>query len=185
MFTNLYLGEIKKLVRPKGLLILAAIIIVFLIIYGIAYDFMVDISQNNGEINTQEQEPIGIFGSMYKKKVYDQESVQTLIFQTQTIIKELEQSQDNDDILSRLDYDRLYEMKGYLKALEHIEQNELYNQEIEIFSPNALFGVERSAEGFMQGFITMLLSIMLIYGVVLGSVSYAQEMDEGTLKMVF
>ena len=184
MFTKLYQGELKKLIRPKALFILAAIIIIFLIIYGISYDFMVEVAQSGEIEDVQDGSIIDIFGARYQKQIYDESTVEGLIQIAENRIENL-QTQRQDDILSRLDYDALYEEKSYLKALQYIQDKELYGVEIEIFSPNALFGVERSAQGFMQGFVSMLLSILLIYGVVLGSISYAEEMDQGTLKMLF
>lgn len=184
MFGNIYLGELKKLIRPKGLIILAAIIILFLVLYGVTYDFMVQVSKDM-ETPEQGQEPFDVFGSVYQKQVYTPEIVQTHIAGTKLLIKEAKEAQDNDDILSRLNYDQMYELEGYLKALEYIQENELYGQEIEIYSPNALFQTQLSAQAFLGGFVNTLLSILLIYGVVLGCISYAEEMDSGTLKMIF
>ncbi len=184
MFSKLYQGELRKLIRPKALFILAAIIIVFLIVYGISYDFMIDTAQSEDTGQVEDnQDMMDLYGEKYQKKVYDEEMVQNLIVETNFMIENFE-SQD-EDLLARMDYDKLYEMKAYIKALEYIQQNELYEKELEIFSQDALFGGESSAEGFMQGFISMLLSVLLVYGVVLGCISYSEEMDFGTLRMVF
>ena len=42
MFNKLYLGEIKKLIRPKTLIILSIIMVLFLLLYAIGYEFLVD-----------------------------------------------------------------------------------------------------------------------------------------------
>lgn len=194
MFSKLYIGEVKKLIRPKSLIVLSIILVLMLVIYAISYNFLMgfEISApepiEEGEVGYEEYEEANIgemiFGSQYSASEYTASEVQSLIAQTKNQIKELEKSTDENSMFYRLGVDPVYEAKGYLKALEYIRDNNLYNQKIEIHSQTAIFS-QKSAEAFAQGFFGLLLTIVIIYGIVIAAGSFSSEMKNGTLKILF
>lgn len=202
MFNQLYAGEIKKLFRPKTLIVLCAVMVVLLILYAISYSFIFD---NSFEVIVPEQEeavkaeteseetqnPVPnvdfdemLFGQRYAARKYTPEEVELLIAQANIALNEAKRARNENDFFFRMGMDPIYETTGYIKALEYIRDNNLYNQEVEIHSQTAIFS-QKSAEAFAQGFFSILLSIIIIYGIVIGAGSFATEMKNGTLKMLF
>ena len=76
---------------------------------------MVQVSKDM-RLQSKGKSLLDVFGSVYQKQVYTPEIVQTHIAGTKLLIKEAKEAQDNDDILSRLNYDQMYELEGYLKV---------------------------------------------------------------------
>lgn len=183
MFNKLYLGEIKKLIRPKTLIILSIIMVLFLLLYAIGYEFLVDFDVNI-EIES-EDEDLGLFTNFrYAKRKYTEEQMDALLSAANEYLKSAQESVNKSRLFYMTGIDPVYEAKGYIKALEYIKKNKLYNEEITIYSNLNLFS-DKSAEGFMKGSFSILLTIMMMYAVVVGAGSYAHEMRTGTLKMMF
>lgn len=190
MFNKLYIGELKKLLRPKTLIALSIIMIATLLIFAISYNVIINELEDTTEeaVTAQETEDAqesleALFSSgAYGKRVYSAEEMPDLIQGARQALNEAEASRNKNFLRSNLD--PIYEAKSYLKALEYIKDHNVYGEEIEIYSSMAVFS-SKSAENFMQAFFGLLLSIMGIYGIVIGAGSYAGEMKNGTLKMLF
>ncbi len=198
MFKQLYLGEMKKLFRPKSLITLSVIIILLLVFYAIGYNFLIDESnsveveigfaaenpeQGDLEIDPDTDEDFANYleftSARYGVEKYTPEQIDELIVSTKEEIKRLEKEKDRG-----IFGDMLYEEKGYLVALEYIKEHKIFNEQVEIHSPIASF-FYKSAEAFTQGFKDLLLVVVIIYGMAIGAGSFAAEMQNGTLKMLF
>ncbi len=205
MFRQLYFGELKKLARPKSLITLGIIMTVLLVFYAIGYNVIIEMGESFSDQTAEEAEPlgddeltdgneiifetpgmqIGIDDIMYGRGVVNvnEEEIDALIAGQKAEIKHLEEM-NTGDFLRNLGYDPIYEAKSYLKAYEHIKTNKLYGRDIEIYSQTAVFS-QKSAEAFAQGFYGLLLTVIIIYGIVIGAGSFSSEMKNGTLKMLF
>lgn len=193
MFNKLYIGEMKKLLRPKTLIALAIIMVVFLFVYAVSYNFMVniqsDMSTNVVVTEAADEGFEGIldemmFGGAYGKRVYTEEEMPMLLEGARLRLAMTKEAREGNSSFLRFNMDSVYEAKGYLKALEYIQDHEIYDTNVEIYSNMAIFN-NKSAEGFMKGFFSLLIAIMAIYGIVVGAGSFAGEMKNGTLKMLF
>ena len=189
MFGKLYIGEMKKILRPKTMIILSIILVFFLIIYAIAYNFQFgmttsETTENIANAEEMEENNFDIFGASYNAHTYTEGEVLSLIEATKSAIEETDEIQSGNSLLSRVNMDMKYQQESYLKALEYIRDNNLYGKEIELYSPSSVFKGD-SAEGFMSSFFMSILSIMMIFAIVVGAGSYTNEIKNGTLKMLF
>jgi ABC-2 type transport system permease protein len=180
MFSKVYVGEVKKLIRPKTLLILAIIVVLFVTVYAITYEKMLDMADEmSAELD--DEMPDVFSGNTVK---FSEQSINGAILIAQKAVEEAEKNAKGSSWYLRSSFDSVYAAKSYLKALEHIKENKMYDVDIELYSEMSVFS-DKSAEGFMKSMFGILLAIMIIYGIIIGAGSYAQEMRTGTLKMLF
>lgn len=205
MFNKLYKGEIKKLLRPKTLIVLSSILLLILIIYAISYNFLTEVmyeitvpqEENNevieeggnneeieGEMTPDEQMQDILFGNEYYARKYTEQEINILIAEAEMDLENAKEYKESNDFFFRLGVDPVYQNKGYLEALKYIKANNLYNQDIEIHSQTAIFS-QKTAESFAQGFFNIMLTVIIIYGIAIGAGSFSSEMKNGTLKMLF
>lgn len=195
MFNKLYLGELKKLVRPKSLITLSIIMAVLFTFYAIAYNVILEVETSQiAEMEEDMELPEGIemeidfgdllYGNAYNIRTYTESEIDDLIASEKEHLKEIEKNMRENNFLFNLGLDPAYEVRGNIKAFEYIKANKLYNQKIEIHSSTAMFS-QKSAEAFAQGFYSILLMIIIIYGIAIGAGSFSSEMKNGTLKMLF
>ncbi|MFW5780713.1 MAG: ABC transporter permease [Bacillota bacterium] len=194
MFNKLYQGEIKKILRPKTMIFLAFVLIAFLIIYAITYNISTDYTEpmeqppaeasNEYQINEIAEGQINQYDILYGNTIFTEENIDEYI---SVATEELERQTNEikaNKFYYRMTNDPIFQQKGLVAALEHIKENELYGEEIQVYGPGGLFE-DKTAQDFMYGFFTLLMTIILIYGVVIGASSYAGEMQSGSLKMMF
>lgn len=186
MFGKLYLGEVKKLIRPKTLIVLAIIVALFITIFAISYEKILDVAYDVqmpvGEGMPVEEGMPDVF-SRYKINVSATEIDAAIAIATQSY-EEIKKEAKGSSWYLRNMTDFVFSAKANVEVLEYIKEHKLYDVDVEVYSDTARFS-EKSAEGFMKSMFSLLLTIMIIYGIIIGSGSYAQEMKTGTLKMLF
>lgn len=187
MFNRLYLGEVKKLLRPRTLIVLAIVIVLFLTIYAITYEKMIEFSETalpHTEGEAPEIEEI-IESSFHQNTItVSAENIDEMIAVARQALIDVEEDAKADSRYLRSPVDAVYQVKAGLKALEYIKKHEIYGEEIVLYSNMNIFS-DKSAEGFMKSMFEILLTVMIFYGIIIGAGSYAQEMKTGTLKMLF
>lgn len=185
MFSNLYIGEVKKLIRPKTLIVLAIIVVLFITIYAISYEKLLEISDGQDMIEQGIGEEQGIPNIFSDNKINVSEAqIDTAIAVAKQSYEEIKNQAKSSNWYLRSSTDFVFSAKANVEALEYIKEHKLYGVDVEVYSDVNLFS-DKSAEGFMKSMFSILLSIMMIYGIIIGSGSYAQEMKTGTLKMLF
>lgn len=185
MFSNLYFGEVKKLIRPKTLIVLAIIVVLFVTLYAITYESMIKGSMGQEIIDQGTGEEPGIPDIFSSNRINISEAeIDTVLAVARQNYEEIKTQATNSDFYLKSSMDYVFAAKANVEALEYIKEHKLYGIDVEIHSDMSLFS-DKSAEGFMKSMFSILLSIMMIYGVIIGSGSYAQEMKTGTLKMLF
>jgi len=174
MFGKLYLGEIKKILRPKSLIALAVAIVLFFIIATIAYN--VQVTLNLGTDGDAE-----VTGTVFEilGGGYDLSSTPEQV--DQSIIEATENYDEAAVFDKSHKTNQRYAARAILTALRYQKAHGLYKS-FTVATSGMLGG--KSAEGFTSVLISMLGMVLLVYGIVLAAGLYADEYKNGTIKLV-
>ena len=182
MLGRIYTGELKKIVRPKAMIVLTVVLAVFLLIYAIVYNFIGNLNQiivSSGVLDqetiagTDEEEPAAL-------------SDETIDIVIQTCRKQLDGLQeDYKGKFGYRYYSSVFSVKAQLKALEFMKETKLYDAKIMgvNYSLNALTS-ETTADGFAEDYMGVVTSVIAIYAIVLGAGLLADEYRNGTIKLL-
>lgn len=199
MFGRVFAGEFKKLIRPKGLIVIGVLFVIFFIIFAVFYNLNIeamigsldDFLVENGEESIfgdatyydEDGNPISEreYGEQYGYadldyfKLADADNINNIISDVEARINMLKSidAKRNANALS------LY--KGDLAMLKYMRDNNLYG-DLNIEGRTS-FGM-KNAESFVMTYFTVVLAILVIYGIVLGAGLYADEYKRGTIKLV-
>lgn len=198
MFGRVFAGEFKKLIRPRGLIVLGVLFLIFFIIFAVFYnmnieamlddldDFLTEngeqgifseptyYDEDGNEISAREYgELYGYIGLDYFS-LADENNIDKIIEEVEDAIKIYgTEERKNEEALS------LY--KGDLVMLRYMRDNNVYGS-LNIEGRTS-YGM-RNAENFTMTYFTVVLAILVIYGIVIGAGLYADEYRRGTIKLV-
>jgi len=205
MFGRLYLGELKKLVRPKGLIVVGIICLIFFILFAVVYNINFDAIQEEildkiedmeelegveGEVPPAEEEELtpdeiaAIVG--YEKvdffAIANPDNIDNIISEFTGKRDELVKLNKEKDTKGVFGSD-IYYYNCVLSMLEYMKAENVYGEDLNI---EGLTGglIEKTAEGFTTTFFEFVIGILAIYGIVLAAGSYADEYSKGTIKLV-
>lgn len=201
MFGRAYLGEIKKLVRPRGLIVLAVLFVIFFIIFAVFYNINFDeIINDIDDILTES----GMEGILPPDKYYDKDGNEISadeyaeiygyinmdyihLANPDNIDKIIAEITEYYESFKNMDGDEYAQQAGYLKSslvmLEYMKENNIYGAEINVHGFGDYIGI-KSAERFVTSYFAVVFAILVIYGIVLGAGLYADEYRRGTIKLV-
>lgn len=172
MLGKLYLGEVKKLIRPVSLIIVCVLFVLFFILFAVAYgqnieDLKISMD-NNGQVTVGE-----LFGKKYIQSV-NADNVDFLIEEAEKDYAESKQNKaDEQD----------YAKKALVTYLKYVKANNLYGQDIYTAGIDSYF-LQAKAESFVYIYGSVASTIILIYLMVLAAGSFADEMKNGTIKLL-
>lgn len=175
MTGKLYLGEIKKILRPKVVLTLCIVFIIFFIIFAIVYNInwentLMQAMEQLGD--TQYSSYMEIFEESNIFKNLTAESVESYI--------EVFQNEYQISIKDGNGLDYYY--KGVLTMLDYVKEHNLYGQTLNIAGYNVF--IKSTAEDFALAYFSVVLGILIIYSVVAMAGLYLDEYKSGTIKLI-
>lgn len=182
MLGRIYAGELKKIVRPKAMIVLTVVLAVFLLIYAIVYNFIGNLNQiivSSGMLDpemtqeTDEAESAGL----------SDENIDIIIQVYENRLNELEKEYKGK--FGYRYYASVFSARAQLRALEFMKETKLYDAKILGFnySLSALTS-ETTADGFAQDYMSVVASVIAIYAIVLGAGLLADEYRNGTVKLL-
>lgn len=184
MFGRLYVGELKKQAKPKTIIVVSIFTVVFFILAVVVYSLLADaLSLMNEEIYDEVDVQID------KEQVQEQppvsaENIDDYIAYQKEYIEELKK--EDDSVLNSLLSmgSNIYSAKCQLALLEYRKAHNDYS-DTPVFTGSLDFLSGSSGEGFLGLFLPMFASIVIIAGIAIGSGIFANEMKDGTLKLMF
>jgi ABC-2 type transport system permease protein len=174
MFGKLYLGEMKKLLRPKAVIILAIIFVVFFVIFAVFYNInweaaMIEYAESEEDV------------SEYIDTIFAQSSIfETVTPEDIDSYIDIYESEYNTSVENEDGLDYYY--KGTVTLLNYIKANDLYGQDLNIAGYTSL--EQTSAEDFAMTYFSFVLSILIIYAIVAMASIYVDEYKNGTIKLM-
>lgn len=180
MFTNLYLGELKKSFSKVFTIVFAAIfLIIFAVITISIYSIYDDFTDSDFPPGPETIENLTA------------EDVDLLIMVTEAQIIALEAQKKKQGFnYYKSSYDELYLKRGELNYYKYIQEKNLYDKPSEIYTGlelGGLFGMSGAitADGYVTQMLMIMSSILMFYGIVVASGSFSKEYREGTIKILF
>lgn len=191
MFGKLYLGELKKLTRPKALVIISVFCVVSFIAFAIIYNINLDVSIEEmndiaesieGEAETEWEEPddttddsadyvFGVTPDNVDERIAEL-NAQLKWYQTLNKQKDFEGKYATD----------IYDTECKIAMLEYMKANNVYGKlNVEGY---AAYYSYKNAETFALSYFTLVAAILAIYGIVMAAGLYADEYSRGTIKLV-
>ena len=212
-FWNLYIGELKKSIFIPFLIGIIVVYLILLIVTHTMFNSLVDIRQDEYEGHGIENTSINLsmpqdsflpnnFDSAYNyalSNAYQEDG--TYIFKSEADIdlalsfsdkakKEIDQQKKEEGIkfYSYHSSDPYYALKVKVNTLKAIKANYM-NKKIEISSDNgrgifSMFSGGEKYYDFYKMASSMLIGLVIIYGVVIAARSYSTEFRSGTIKML-
>lgn len=185
MFGRIYCGELKKIVRPKAMIVLSVVLLIVLIAYAIFYNFVGTVTKMvvdsvEGE-EAQEFIPVSVLQQDY---TFNEENVNAGIAMTEAEIQELEERYKTEKTGYNV-YPSLFSAKARLTALKYVRDNKLYGEDTRVLGVNyTIGGLSLTADGFASDYMSVVVAVMAIYAIVIGAGLLADEMKNGTIKLL-
>lgn len=195
MFGRLYLGELKKLIRPKAIITISVLFLVFFVAYAVVYQIDMDeifdsiadltgseevVVPGDGEAETPEGfDPDSVLYTDYIG-IANADNVDALIAALDTHLKDIEKIVEEDGA-SGYDWG-LNDTRCAIAMLKYMKSNNLYGDIAVEGYTTELFTA--SAEEFALSYFQLVASILLIYGIVIAAGLYADEYSKGTIKLI-
>ncbi len=182
MLGRIYAGELRKIVRPKSMIVLTVVLALFLFVYAIVYNFI----GNLGQIVASTVDPDQTTDQTTEESDWQgitDENVDYVIQALQQNIDDLEKEYKGK--FGYRYYASVFSAKAQLKAVEFMKENRLYD--IKVLGYNYSFNSfmsETTADGFAQDYMSVVASVIAIYAVVLGAGLLADEYRNGTVKLL-
>ena len=182
MLGRIYAGELRKIVRPKSMIVLTVVLALFLFVYAIVYNFIGNLSQIVASTVDPDQTTDQATEESDWQGITD-ENVDYVIQALQQNIDELEKEYKGK--FGYRYYASVFSAKAQLKAVEFMKENRLYDIKVlgYNYSLNS-FMSETTADGFAQDYMSVVASVIAIYAVVLGAGLLADEYRNGTVKLL-
>lgn len=202
MFGRCFAGEIKKLARPRGLIILGVLLVIFFILYAVIYNIDLDAMLNS--LNDMMAE-YGETGLIIDKDEYFDEDGNPVTEEEyaekygyinmdyiglanpsniDAILAELNAYRESFDAADNAVYDRQSSyLKGAIVMLEYMKENGIYGKDVAVEGYGDYLRMN-TADSFAYSYFTLVLGILTIYGIVLAAGLYADEYRRGTIKLV-
>ncbi|NLL56274.1 MAG: ABC transporter permease subunit [Clostridiales bacterium] len=174
MLGKLILGEIKKILRPKSLITIGVLFVIFFILFAVFYNINWDSLLDS--IATETEGEVGELIEILEGEIdflvdVDKTNVDSYIsFYQSEYQRALEQENGLD-----------YYYKGVVTILRYVKANDLFGQDIKIAGQPT---IKASAENFAMTYFSTVLAILYIYAIVVMAGLYADEYKNGTIKLV-
>lgn len=190
MFLNLYLGELKKGFSKILTIIIAVIVILTSVIFLFVFKDLGD------DTNAIDMSWIPRDAYIYTPERVEVELAEWNAELEKAEKEKKEQKFDYYSTMFVVGPNRIYECKANINMLEYIRDNELYNEPITYHNSIGTTGLlGGSFTGFGIKFVTaenyiaivmgIVLSMLSLYGVIVGANILGKEFQTGTLKMLF
>lgn len=191
MFGKLYLGELKKLTRPKSLITISVICVVlfilFAVIYNINFDTLVEDITDMAESIDGETEIDEDFDDDMSDYFTDfisaatPENVDETIANLTATKKEYETLNKQKETKGLFGA-QIHELDCGIAMLEYMKANNVYGKfNVEGY---ATYYSAKNAEAFALSYFTLVAGILAIYGIVIAAGIYADEYSRGTIKLI-
>ena len=181
MFGKMYIGELKKICRPKSMIALTVVLAVLLLLYAVLCNFIVQIDMAFDSLANSERIEID-FDEMAYDTGFSKEEIEDQIRTLENMKADVE-----DSIATEKDgyyyTSRLYDIKAELVAYRYIRDNKLYDQEVYFLGYNDYLCFDKS-EGFTKSYLSLIATILTIYGLVVGAGLLSDEYKNGTIKLI-
>ncbi|HKL73675.1 MAG TPA: ABC transporter permease subunit [Clostridia bacterium] len=175
MMGKLIAGEIKKIMRPKALITVAVLFLIFFIIFAIFYNINWDSLLETVPSQIGDEDLSGyieiINGDISFLKDVTSENVDQKIAYYEDLYNSSINQQDGMD----------YYYKGVVSILDFVKANDLYGQNLNLAGYG---GMNASAENFALSYFSTVLGILIIFAVVAMVSLYADEYQKGTIKLI-
>lgn len=186
MFNQLFLGEIKKIFRPKSIIALVLLFLVFFTLQAIGYEetrkFMEELEDQQIERPPLQNPDHPDIGAAIDGMVeYTPENIDEYISLAKAQLKSA-QEQKQSEYFYRMSSDPVYQAKTMVAVFEYIKEKKIYNRKIPIY--NGCLYNDITTQHFALNFLGIFFMVIMIYGVAIGAGSYAKELQAGSLKMV-
>lgn len=188
MFGKLYAGELKKMFSLKTALIMIAIFIFGFAVITIALNSFKDLTV--GAIETDGPEVDISIWETFKRNISEEQAKAELnVLKAQ--LKELEKEKKDKGFTYYMGFlagtDGIYNCKSQIAVYKYIIDNGLYNQDL-YFYDSAVFAIggliDESATSFASMMLGVFAFLLSVYALIIGSGAYANEMQNGTLKIL-
>lgn len=201
-FGALYKGELKKSFSLKTALIFALIAVAGIAVMSLAVSLMSDVDYGGEYEDGDKDAPQEISYTYAQSTDPTAEQCQTVSFTQSEIAALIRKAELNLDYAKEQkdefgykyyiynnSLDIVNAAKSELALYEYIRDNALYNQELYIFGSTAgilysALGGGTSADSYVAFLMLSMLFLVAVYAVVVASGTFAQEMKNGTLKLV-
>lgn len=175
MFGKLFLGELKKILRPKTLLILSILFVIFFVIFALIYNInieatMLSVEETGNETLDEYIDLINQESQLFKDVTA--ENIDGYI----TVYGEMYDTSVEDG--DGMDYYN----KGILTLLEYVKANNLYGENLNIAGYTSF--ADTNAEDFAMSYFSIVLSILIVYSIVAMAGLYVDEYKNGTIKLI-
>lgn len=187
MFTNLFVGELKKSFGKLLTIIMAAIFVLVISIMTYSIHDMFESMQTSlpdGEDGEVIETETGV--SYTRQEITDG----ILLFEAQIVAIEREVKKAGFSYY-QMSYDVLYEAKANLNMYKYIQENELYdtplvvNRGVDMVSVMGGGDSTLSADEYLVLMLSIISYFVMVYGIIIASGSFAKEYKDGTLKILF
>ena len=184
MFGRIYAGELKKILRPKSMIVLAAILVLVLVAYAVIYNFLGSITQSITDNPELEEMGVSLSDLIPSENSMTEEYVAGQIEYYKMSIEELENEYKNEKYGYNA-YPSLFSAKAHLAAFEYVRDHNLYGADTRFLGINYSIGTSTlTADGFVSDYMGVVASVMAIYAIVIGAGMLADEYKNGTIKLL-
>ncbi len=194
MFGKLYLGELKKLTRPKALITISVICVVLFIVFAIIYNInldellenMTDIAtriEGEDEIVVGETDETNDTSGDFADYVFGAtpDNIDEKIAYFNAKLKEYQALNKQKDSEGYYATD-IYNTECTIAMLEYMKANNVYGKfNVEGY---ATYYSIKNAESFVLSYVELVTAILAIYGIAMAAGLYADEYSRGTIKLI-
>lgn len=192
---ELFLWEIKKNVKKNAIIGVGVTLLVLLILIAIVMNWLSDILKSVEEITAEVSEEGMVspeeeesneqpMAWMSEDDLYLSEDALNMMLENAKSELEMVEEAYKEDKSASL-YSERFQLKSKIKILEFAKEKGYYNREIQRLGwTNGLGGSDLDAEAFVEMYKSIVLIVVLIYGVILGSKMFASEYKAGTIKLL-
>lgn len=196
MFGKLFLGETKKLVRPKALITIAVICVVFFILFAVVYNINLDAMVRDLEImieGIENDSPVE--EEKTEEEIAEEYGYRNVDFvkianpdNVDAILADLRLARDEAAFLNKQKGTKgsyggeIYYYDCAITLLEYMKANDIYG-DINVEGYRVYYSM-RTAESFALSYFEFVVAILSIYGIVMAAGLYADEYSKGTIKLV-
>ncbi len=181
MFGRLYAGEVKKLFRPKAMIILSVVLLLLLVAYAIFYNLVGTVTQMLSETVDIDGVQVPGFTQDY---TFSEETIDAAITMQEGTVAELEEAYKTEKNGYNY-YATMFSEKSKLVALKYIKENNLYGKDARFLGVNyTIGGANLTADGFVRDYMSVVTSVISIYIIVIGAGLLADEYKNGTIKLL-
>lgn len=189
MFGKLYLGELKKLARPKALITLAVLCVALFIVFVIIYNMQIEEPLNTlreaaeSTENFTETTGDGVF-DYYQDYISaaTPENVDELIAELNETKKTYEERNKKKETKGQYGA-AIKELRCGIAMLEYMKAHNVYGKNLNVEGYASYYAV-KNAESFALYYFRTIAAILTIYGIVMAAGLYADEYARGTIKLV-